>query len=85
MRQWTTKEVQLLRKYYPSKLTSDIAMKINRTNTAVNHMANRLKLKKSAEYYEIVDSFRTRVKLWELHKPRNNVLEFGNLTKQMVK
>lgn len=47
---WTTKEIEDLRKLYPSTNNDDIALVIKRSPSAIAHKASKLRLQKSYEF-----------------------------------
>jgi hypothetical protein len=47
---WTTREVNLLKKLFPTNPTSKIAAKLKRKTDAVKKKASRMRLRKSKKY-----------------------------------
>lgn len=46
---WTPLQLSLLKKHYPHERSIDVAKRIGRTKSAVDHMASRLKIAKDPE------------------------------------
>ena len=46
---WTPEQIELLKKHYPHERAIDVAKRIGRSKSAVDHMAYRMKIKKDPE------------------------------------
>ena len=51
---WSTKDVSLLKKLFPSHPTAEIAKKLKRKTDAVKKKASRMGLKKSKKYMKSI-------------------------------
>ena len=64
---WTAKEVELLKKHYPDWNTDMVTLVIDRSESAINHKAFKLNLKKSEKFMASSKSgrFGTKLTLWK--------------------